>query len=47
MRFIVDDKLKERINNFRFSERIESKSDAIRLLLDEALKKYEKKKLRK
>ena len=41
--FVADEKLVERINDYRFTERIESKSEAIRRLLDEALKKYEKK----
>ena len=43
MSFIVDKELKKRIEDFRFKHRIETKSDAIRRLLDEALKKYEEK----
>lgn len=42
MTFIVDEDLKKRLEDFRFNQRIETKSDAIRRLLDEALKKYEK-----
>lgn len=41
MTFIVDEDLKRRLDDFRFSQRIDTKSDAIRRLLDEALKKYE------
>lgn len=40
---ILDDDLIRRVNNFRFNNHLESKSEAIRRLLDEALKKYEKK----
>jgi len=40
----MDADLLRRINNFRFANHIETKSDAIRRLLDEALKKYEDKK---
>jgi hypothetical protein len=40
---IVDDQLIERIDDFRFSNRINTRSEAIRRLIDEALKKYEKK----
>jgi metal-responsive CopG/Arc/MetJ family transcriptional regulator len=43
MTFIVDEDLKRRLDDFRFSQRIDTKSDAIRRLLNEALKKYEKK----
>ena len=35
--------LLERIDDFRFENRIESRSEAMRRLLDEALRKYEKK----
>jgi hypothetical protein len=45
--FVADEKLLKRLNDYRFSERIESKSEAIRRLLDDALKKYEKKKTKK
>jgi len=43
MTFILDEELKKRLDDFRFSQRIDTKSDAIRRLLDEALKKYEEK----
>ena len=33
----------ERIDDFRFENRIQSRSEAIRRLIDESLKKYEKK----
>lgn len=39
---VVDDKLIKRIEDFRFSNRIGSRSEAIRRLIDEALKKHEK-----
>lgn len=39
----MDESLLNRIDDFRFENRINSKSEAIRRLLDEALKKYEKK----
>ena len=39
----VDEKLIERIDDFRFGNRINSRSEAIRRLIIEALKKYEKK----
>jgi metal-responsive CopG/Arc/MetJ family transcriptional regulator len=41
--FVADKELVDRLNDFRFEQRIDSKSQAIRRLLDEALKKYEKK----
>jgi metal-responsive CopG/Arc/MetJ family transcriptional regulator len=41
--FVADDKLLERLDDFRFDNRINTRSEAIRRLLDEALKKYEKK----
>ena len=37
----VDEKLLERIDNFRFDNRIAARTEAIRRLIDEALKKYE------
>ncbi|MFC1515626.1 hypothetical protein ACFL7E_02580 [Thermodesulfobacteriota bacterium] len=40
---IVEDELLERIDDFRFGNRINTRSEAIRRLLDEALKKHEKK----
>ena len=42
--FVADDDLLERLDDFRFENRINSRSEAIRRLLKEALKKYEKKK---
>jgi metal-responsive CopG/Arc/MetJ family transcriptional regulator len=45
--FVADEKLLTRLNDYRFSERIESKSEAIRRLLEDAPKRYEKRKLRK
>jgi metal-responsive CopG/Arc/MetJ family transcriptional regulator len=39
--FVLDEDLLRRINDFRFNNRIETKSEAIRRLLEEALKKYE------
>jgi metal-responsive CopG/Arc/MetJ family transcriptional regulator len=41
--FVANDKLLERLDDFRFDNRINTRSEAIRRLLDEALKKYEKK----
>jgi metal-responsive CopG/Arc/MetJ family transcriptional regulator len=41
--FVLEEDLLRRLDDFRFSNRINSKSDAIRRLLDEALKKYDKK----
>ena len=41
---IVNDELLKRIDDFRFENRISARSEAIRRLIDEALKKYEKKK---
>ena len=40
---IVDDELLNRIDDFRFDNRINTRSEAIRRLIDEALRKYEKK----
>jgi len=41
---VVDDDLLERLDNYRrHSKRIPSKSEAVRSLLDESLKEYEKK----
>jgi len=39
--FAADEELLERINDFRFENRIETKSEAIRLLVEEGLKKWE------
>ena len=41
--FAVDPKLLERINDYRFENRIETKSEAIRILIEEGLKSSEKK----
>ena len=41
--FVADDDLLERLDDFRFENRINSRSEAIRRLIDEALKKYEDK----
>ena len=42
--FAVDEELLERISDFRFENRIETRSEAIRMLVEKALKDYEKKK---
>lgn len=39
----IDDDLLKRIDDFRFDNRINTKSEAIRRLIDEALQQYEKK----
>jgi metal-responsive CopG/Arc/MetJ family transcriptional regulator len=39
----VDEELLERINDYRFENRIESKSEAIRKLVEKGLQDYEKK----
>jgi metal-responsive CopG/Arc/MetJ family transcriptional regulator len=44
LNFAVDEKLMKRLDDFRFDNRINTRSEAIRRLLDEALKKYEKSK---
>ena len=41
--FAIDKKLLERINDFRFENRIETRSEAIRMLVEKGLKDYEKK----
>ena len=40
--FAADFELVERIKEFRFENRIETKSEAIRLLVEKGLKEYEK-----
>jgi len=40
--FVADQGLLERLDDFRFENRINSRSEAIRRLLEEALKKYGK-----
>ena len=42
--FVADKKLLERLNDYRFENRIKTQSEAIRKLLDKALKLYEKSK---
>ena len=39
----IDKDLLEKVEDFRFENRISSRSKAIRLLIEEGLKKYEKK----
>jgi len=41
LNFAIDKDLKKRLEDFRFENRINTMSEAIRRLLDEALKKYE------
>jgi metal-responsive CopG/Arc/MetJ family transcriptional regulator len=41
--FAADKELLERINDFRFDNRIDTKSEAIRLLVEKGLKEYGKK----
>jgi metal-responsive CopG/Arc/MetJ family transcriptional regulator len=41
--FSATEDLLKRIDDFRFQNRINSRSEAMRRLLDEALRKYEKK----
>ena len=43
LNFAVDSDLMKRLDDFRFGNRINTRSEAIRRLLEEALKKYEKK----
>ena len=40
----VEKEFLERIDDYRFENRIPTRSEAIRRLIDQALKKYEKKK---
>ena len=42
--FAIDKELLERINDFRFENRIETRSEAIRMLVEKGLKDYGKKK---
>lgn len=42
--FAIDEELLERLNDFRFENRIETRSEAIRMLVENGLKDYEKKK---
>jgi len=43
LNFAADEKLLKLINDFRFENRINTRSEAIRRLLEEALEKYDKK----
>ena len=45
--FAVDEDLLERRNDFRFDNRIETRSEAIRRLVEDALDRNKKKKLSK
>jgi nicotinic acid mononucleotide adenylyltransferase len=40
--FVMGDDLFNRIDDFRFENRIMSRSEAVRILVEEGLKKYEK-----
>jgi metal-responsive CopG/Arc/MetJ family transcriptional regulator len=40
--FVVDEDLFNKIDDFRFKNRINSRSEAVRRLLEEALSKYDK-----
>lgn len=42
--FVADKKLLERLDDYRFENRIKTQSEAIRRLLDTALKQYEESK---
>ncbi len=42
--FAVDEDLMERINDFRFDNRIETRSEAIRMLVEKGLEDYKKRK---
>ena len=39
----VDDEMLKRIDDYRYENRIPARSEAIRRLIDESLRKYEKK----
>lgn len=41
--FAADSELLERLNDFRFENRIETRSEAIRLLVEKGLEDFEKK----
>lgn len=40
---LIDENLLKRVDDFRFDNRINTRSEAIRRLIEESLKKYEKK----
>ncbi len=42
LNFQADDELIKRLEDYRFDNRINTMSEAIRMLLDESLKKHEK-----
>lgn len=42
--FVLEEELLKRIDDFRFDSRISTRSEAIRRLIEESLKKYETKK---
>jgi metal-responsive CopG/Arc/MetJ family transcriptional regulator len=41
--FVVDDDLLKRLEDFRFENRLNTMSEAIRKLIEESLQRYEKK----
>ena len=43
LNFAIDPELMERLDDYRYENRIPTRSEAIRRLLDESLKRYEKK----
>lgn len=45
--FAADEKLLNQINDFRFEKRIDTKSEAIRMLVEKGLEHYEKEKVKK
>ena len=45
--FAADERLFDRINDYRFEKRIETRSEAIRLLVEKGLESYEKEKVKK
>ena len=45
--FVADDDMVKRLDDFRYENRMPTRSEAIRRLLDEALKKHEKKPTKK
>ena len=47
MLFVIEQDLIDRIDDYRFANRINSRSEAVRRLLEEGLKKNEKPQLKK
>ena len=43
---ILDEDLLERIDTYRYENRIPARNEAMRRLIDESLKRYEKKKIK-